>query len=801
MATRPNKEYNQLLKLKKLMARINEDIRFLKLCLLHGVTPKSHEIRIRSSIPGARDQRMKMERTLVKKSIAVLYGKLNDVTLRSYSAHLQLATQQERKGDLYETIGKVQTAYQCEKLRKRRILTRKLRNLRSRTQRGPPNSSKREFPREEMLPDFVINKSSVNFTKEQLGLLNKGLNFAIRTPNHPVEEVIADIEAAIKFNREEEKTLIRAEAEKTIKAIKDHASPSNSKTLRIIKELNSKPVYYLKADKGNKIVIMDKDSYDNQVLEKLQNGAYRELRMNPLPESLKRIDRTLRECADVLGDNEQRVRMPNPSVPRIKCLPKIHKPGGEMREIIAATNGPTQKLAAWLLKEFTKMGQASTRSVKNYQEVVRRIQEAESIGEEDVMVSFDIKALFPSIPVQETLVLLEEWLLKQGTGTNWKYKARKYVKLAKLCMIESYFTFRGKYYKSTGGVAMGNPLSGFLSEIFLEKLEEGLQAEGMLPRVYIRYVDDVFAILDREEVEETLRELNARHPKIRFTMEVEDEGKLPFLDLIIKRNGSSLGFEIYRKPTHTQRFIPKSSNHPIQHKMAAFSSMIHRLLNVPLSSQDFEKEKKYILDTAQINGYQSAVISKRIEKLQKEKRKHQLTTLYQQHQKENQNDRRVPITYDKEMTGKIKKAFEKIGVETAPTSRPFQLKTLLRSAKDKKVLEEKSGIYSIVCPHCSSKYIGQTRRLVTTRFKEHISEAKVARERGNQRRSFRSTVAKHIVEQGHAIDIGNLSMKKEINDRRKLDFYESLMIWREDRNLLMNEEKGCCDTPLFKFLN
>jgi hypothetical protein len=49
-----------------------------------------------------------------------------------------------------------------------------------------------------------------------------------------------------------------------------------------------------------------------------------------------------------------------------------------------------------------------------------------------------------------------------------------------------------------------------------------------------------------------------------------------------------------------------------------------------------------------------------------------------------------------------------------------KLKNQLYSTKDMKPTNVKSGVYEIKCGtrNCQYKYIGQTRRFVTTRFKE-----------------------------------------------------------------------------------
>lgn len=47
---------------------------------------------------------------------------------------------------------------------------------------------------------------------------------------------------------------------------------------------------------------------------------------------------------------------PNPGLPRLKGLDKIHhKPGNETRELISAVVCPMHQIAKWLVKKFQDM--------------------------------------------------------------------------------------------------------------------------------------------------------------------------------------------------------------------------------------------------------------------------------------------------------------------------------------------------------------------------------------------------------------------------------------------------------------
>ena len=57
----------------------------------------------------------------------------------------------------------------------------------------------------------------------------------------------------------------------------------------------------------------------------------------------------------------------------------------------------------------------------------------------------------------------------------------------------------------------------------------------------------------------------------------------------------------------TDTVIHATSFHPISQKMAAFHSMIHRLLSLPLDNKDFLTELNTIKYIAVANGYLSLI--------------------------------------------------------------------------------------------------------------------------------------------------------------------------------------------------
>ena len=113
---------------------------------------------------------------------------------------------------------------------------------------------------------------------------------------------------------------------------------------------------------------------------------------------------------------------------------------------------------------------------------------------------------------------------------------------------------------------MGSPLSPVIANFYMEHFETlALASTPLAPTIWFRYVDDTFTIWSHgeEKLEEFLNHLNSIHRNIQFTMEKEIEGQLPFLDVMVLRKPDlRLGHEVYRKPTHTDRYLQKKLQPP-----------------------------------------------------------------------------------------------------------------------------------------------------------------------------------------------------------------------------------------------
>ena len=134
----------------------------------------------------------------------------------------------------------------------------------------------------------------------------------------------------------------------------------------------------------------------------------------------------------------------------------------------------------------------------------------------------------------------------------------EYRMLTELCLNETCFEFEGKIYQQKEGLSMGNPLSPFLANLYMSFFETHItETFPWLFKFWVRYVDDILAIVNEKHVEDALKLLNLQEKSIKFTMDMEKDNMLPYLDLKLIRNNNSISFGIYRKDTNTDSYIKK----------------------------------------------------------------------------------------------------------------------------------------------------------------------------------------------------------------------------------------------------
>ena len=135
---------------------------------------------------------------------------------------------------------------------------------------------------------------------------------------------------------------------------------------------------------------------------------------------------------------------------------------------------------------------------------------------------------------------------------------------------------------------MGSPVSPVVANLYMEAIEEmAINTTPVPPKVWKRYVDDSFCIIKRNAVDSFHNTLNSIDQHISFAIEEENNNQIAFLDALVTRKDNVPIVDVYRKPTHTDRYLDSFSHHDKRHKISTAETLPHRATN--LRAQNKEK--------------------------------------------------------------------------------------------------------------------------------------------------------------------------------------------------------------------
>jgi len=123
----------------------------------------------------------------------------------------------------------------------------------------------------------------------------------------------------------------------------------------------------------------------------------------------------------------------------------------------------------------------------------------------------------------------------------------------------------------------------------------------------------------RESLHKFLEHLNNQLEHIKFTMEVEENGSLPFLDVLtMKRANGSLVHKVFRKKTHIEQYLHAGSHHHLAQKFGVLETLATRALRI-FDDEHLEEEKLYLLKVFKDNGYKEHQALKALQNASKER--------------------------------------------------------------------------------------------------------------------------------------------------------------------------------------
>ncbi|OXA49049.1 hypothetical protein Fcan01_16401 [Folsomia candida] len=334
------------------------------------------------------------------------------------------------------------------------------------------------------------------------------------------------------------------------------------------------------------------------------------------------------------------------------------------------------------------------------------------------------------------------------------------------------------FFQQTSGTPMGSPISPVFAELYMQYFESQVVQDHPKIDLYRRFVDDSFCIMNYDATLDLQKEFNQFNKHIQFTYEEEENGQISFLDVtLIRDEENQLRRKVFRKATHTGRYLNYSSYHHPSHKISVIDALLYRAFIIS-DPEYLEEEIQHVRTHLLSNNFPNTLIQSRIQRMRSRRGD------------ANEDDKpRIILPYMSPVTHHLTNFLRrKLNCDFGYIP-GRKIGNKICSHKQKEV-PPKIGIYKISCD-CGSSYIGETSRPMEERIKEH--------ERDLTKKNTKSAIATHIIENNnHRIQTESATLihREERYFHRK--FKEGLLI----RNTInkINRDLGMEINPIWTSL-
>ena len=135
------------------------------------------------------------------------------------------------------------------------------------------------------------------------------------------------------------------------------------------------------------------------------------------------------------------------------------------------------------------------------------------------------------------------------------------------------------------------------------------------PLFYRCYMDDTLVFLKaHDQAKSFLEYLNKKHPNIKFTIEIESNKTLPFLDTSISWVNNNLTSKTYRKPTFTGLGLNFLSCTLLLYKINTIKALIFRENHINSNFILFHKEIEFLLNYFKTNNFPTNLVYTQVKK-------------------------------------------------------------------------------------------------------------------------------------------------------------------------------------------
>ena len=259
------------------------------------------------------------------------------------------------------------------------------------------------------------------------------------------------------------------------------------------------------------------------------------------------------------------------------------------------------------------------------------------------------------------------------------------------------------------------------------------------------------------------------------SFEIEEQGELSFLDCLVHRINDRFPVSVYKKPTHTNKYLDFRSHHPIHVKCGVVNCLYNRARCITTDALWLEREETRIKDVFVVNNFPRQFIES---SLQVKKRNNNEET------QDRDKDHLLCIPYVNGVSEDIRRICRQYNLQQVIFKSGRTLRSILTGWRmlSPQALAPLNVVYKILCS-CEKVYIGETIHRLETRLKEHRTACKKGE-------TDKSAIAEHAWKEHHPILWEETKVIDQAKKQKQLLIKEALNIHCVSEEERLNRDTG-----------
>ncbi|MDR3548550.1 MAG: reverse transcriptase domain-containing protein [Candidatus Pacebacteria bacterium] len=397
--------------------------------------------------------------------------------------------------------------------------------------------------------------------------------------------------------------------------------------------LRSNPNIIVKpADKNLGLTLLDRNLYDREVTRQLSDRVtYRRLSETEVKVATKRTYNQLTRIFQSAVKNKRipakisdyiakKVTPDKAIIPTFYGLPKVHKLSSKpldgtplcppCRPIVPGHSWITTPASTWLDDVIQPYARRIPTVTPDSTTVINRLEQLPLADQDCVLMTADVASLYTNIPTDEGIRLLRDFLTEFGMPSDL---LNLVISVLRIVLTNNYFHFGGEFFLQLTGTAMGTPVAVVFANIFMFMIERTvLKDHASSVLFYVRFLDDILALLKKQGQPAFVEALSNRHPNIKLDVKLSSTS-VDFLDLRIHKGPrfaatGIIDFSVHQKQLNAYLYLPFFSFHAPRSKGGFMVTELMRYVRNSSSRKDYIAIKRLFLYRLRARGYPAAFL-------------------------------------------------------------------------------------------------------------------------------------------------------------------------------------------------